>query len=77
MGVMGVQATPTDVMTSDLLARSTFYYNPLTPSDMAAFDSAFTLGEGAYEFINGSINIQGHDGLLPILEEVKKKKKVL
>jgi len=33
------------------------------------------LGEGAYEFINGNINILGHDGLLPILEDAKKKKK--
>ena len=74
-GITGVQVNPVDMITSDLLARSTFYYHPLTETDMAAFDSVFSLGEGAYEFINGNINILGHDGLLPILEDAKKKKK--
>ena len=74
-GTGGVQVTPTDVITSDALARSTFFYHPLTETDTAAFDSVFTLGEGAYQFMEGNINIVGHDGLLPILEDVKKKKK--
>jgi hypothetical protein len=73
MGVMGVQATPTDIVSSDLLAHSTFLYHPLTPYDMTAYDQ-FILEEGAYEFIERTINIRGHDGLLPILEEIKKKK---
>jgi hypothetical protein len=50
------------------------FYHPLTEYDMAAFDQ-FILEEGAYEFINGQINILGHDGLLPILEEIKKRHK--
>jgi len=50
------------------------FYHPLTEYDMAAFDQ-FNLGEDAYEFINGQVNILGHDGLLPILEEIKKRKK--
>jgi hypothetical protein len=37
---------------------------------MAAFGD-LTLGEGAYEFLNGSINLVGHDGLLPILKKMK------
>ena len=76
LGPGSVQVSPTDLMTSDQLARSTFFYHPLTPTDMGAFDE-FILEEGAYEFIDGTIGIRGHDGLLPILEEVKKKKKTI
>ena len=74
-GNTGVQVTPIDMMTSDGLCRSVFFYHPLTPTDMGAFDE-FILEEGAYEFINGRINILGHDALLPVLEEIKKKKKI-
>ncbi|MFA5345560.1 MAG: MBG domain-containing protein, partial [Candidatus Omnitrophota bacterium] len=49
-----------------------YFYHPLTPTDTAAFDSMFTLGEDAYSFMNGKININGHDGLLPILSGIKK-----
>ena len=42
---------------------------------MSAFDAVFTVGDGAYEFIGDSLNLVGHDGLLPILEDLKKKKK--
>ena len=41
---------------------------------MSAFDE-FELHEGDYSFLDGAINIIGHDGLLPILEKIKKKKK--
>jgi hypothetical protein len=51
-----------------------YFYHPLTPLDMSVFDE-FILEEGAYEFIEGAINILGHEGLLPILEDIKKKKK--
>ncbi|MFA5362932.1 MAG: hypothetical protein WC335_06810, partial [Candidatus Omnitrophota bacterium] len=51
-----------------------YFYHPLTVSDYSAFDS-FILEEGAYEFIDNSINLKGHDNLLPILENAKKKKK--
>jgi hypothetical protein len=74
-GPTGVVVLPIDMITSDALAHSTFYYNPLTPSDMAAFDSAFTLGENAYQFMDQNINIQGHEGLLPLLDEIIKKRK--
>ena len=43
-----------------------FLYHPLTPYDMSAFEE-FILGEGDYEFIEGAINIIGHDGLLDLL----------
>lgn len=43
-----------------------YFYHPLTPMDISAFD-ALTLGDDAYQFIGGSINILGHDGLLPRL----------
>jgi hypothetical protein len=44
-----------------------YFYHPLTPIDMSAFE-AFILEEGAYEFIDGKINIIGHEGLLPFLK---------
>jgi hypothetical protein len=50
-----------------------YFYHPLTPSDESAFEQ-FNLGEDAYQFIDGELNIVGHDGLLPMLEDIKKKK---
>jgi hypothetical protein len=50
-----------------------YFYHPLASSDYSAFDN-FILEEEAYEFIEDSINIKGHDELLPILEDAKKKK---
>lgn len=47
-----------------------FFYQPLTPVDTAAFD-ALAVDENAYQFINGSLNLVGHEGLLPMLDEVK------
>ncbi|MBI4972611.1 MAG: filamentous hemagglutinin N-terminal domain-containing protein [Candidatus Omnitrophica bacterium] len=44
-----------------------YLYHPLTPIDLSAFGE-FILEEGAYEFINGAINIIGHGGLLPFLK---------
>jgi hypothetical protein len=41
-----------------------YFYHPLTPIDISAFD-AITLGDDDYEFMNGAINIIGHEGLLP------------
>jgi len=35
--------------------------------DMSVFDQ-FNLGENAYEFINGKINIIGHKGFLPLIK---------
>ena len=53
-----------------------YLYHPLVELDTQAFDSEFNLEEGAYEFIDGVLNIHGHDHILPILEEVKKKRKM-
>jgi hypothetical protein len=44
----------------------------LTETNATAFD-AYTLDVNAYKFIDGSIDIVGHDVLLPILEDAKKK----
>ncbi|MCX5701740.1 MAG: MBG domain-containing protein, partial [Candidatus Omnitrophica bacterium] len=73
-GDMGVQAHPMDAFTSDLLMRSNLLYHPLTPSDMAAFD-ALIISDDAYTFIDGALNLIGHDGLLPLLDEIIKKRK--
>jgi len=43
-----------------------YFYHPLTPLDTSAFDS-LQLGNDAYQFINGSISIIGHEGLLPMV----------
>jgi hypothetical protein len=51
-----------------------YFYHPLTESDWSAFDE-LDLGDDAYQFMDGGIGILGHDGLLSILEELKKKKK--
>jgi hypothetical protein len=64
-----------DMISSYDFAGSTYAYHPLTETDMSAFGE-FDMEEGAYEFIGGGINIRGHEGLLPLLEEIKKKKKI-
>ena len=64
-----------DMISSYDSAGSTYAYHPLTETDMSAFDE-FNMEEGAYEFIGGDINIRGHEGLLPLLEGVKKHKKI-
>ena len=52
-----------------------YFYHPLTPYDMAAFD-AMALNAAAYQmFIDGTINLLGHEGLLPLFEEFNKKYK--
>lgn len=55
--------------------RLTLFYQPPTPMDMAAFDAAMGIGEGAYEFMGDSLNLVGHEGLLPVFEDIKKKSK--
>ncbi|MFA5157026.1 MAG: filamentous hemagglutinin N-terminal domain-containing protein [Candidatus Omnitrophota bacterium] len=50
--------------------RLVYFYHPITASAMNGFDE-FVLEEGAYDFIEGSLNIKGHQGLLPILEGIK------
>jgi len=52
------------------LAGPVFFYHPLTEADWSAFDQ-FILEPGAYEFIENSINLLGHEGLKPLLEEIK------
>ena len=43
-----------------------YLYHPLTPVDMSAFEQ-FTLTEGDYSFLDGALNLVGHEGLLPFL----------
>lgn len=49
------------------------FYHPLVESGMSGFEG-FILEEGAYQFIDGLLNINGHDGLLALLDNIKKKK---
>jgi hypothetical protein len=55
--------------------RLTLFYQPLTEMDSSAFDAAMGIGEGAYEFMGDSLNLVGHEGLLPVFEDIKKKSK--
>ena len=68
------QLNPIDFITSSDLFGPVYFYHPLTESDSSAF-AALEVSSDAYEFINGTLNLIGHDGLLPILEDAKKKKK--
>ncbi|MGE5279315.1 MAG: MBG domain-containing protein, partial [Deltaproteobacteria bacterium] len=66
------QINPFDLISSTDLTGPVYFYHPLVEANMSAYD-AFTLEEGAYRFIDQNINIVGHEGLLPILEETRKK----
>ena len=55
--------------------RLALFYQPLTEMDETAFDAAMGIGDDAYQFIDGSLNLVGHEGLLPIFDDIKKKKK--
>jgi hypothetical protein len=74
--LIGYQINAFDFMSSAQFAGPVYFYHPLTETDMSAFDT-FILDVGAYEFIDGNINMLGHDNILSILEEIKKKKKKL
>jgi filamentous hemagglutinin family protein len=75
-GLTTYRPTPFDLVSSSDLTGPTYFYQPLTPTDISAFDSQYNIEEGAYDFMDGSINMKGHEGLLPILEDVKKKRKI-
>ena len=47
-----------------------YFYHPLTPYDMAAFDSMI-LNASDYQFLNGSLNLTGHAGLMAMFEEFR------
>jgi len=64
-----------DLMSSSGFAGPMYAYHPLTETDMSAFDG-LNMEEGAYEFINGGINIRGHNGLQAMLMEIKKNKQL-
>jgi len=68
------QVAPFDLMTSSDIIGPIYAYHPITPTDDSAFETLI-VEEGAYEYIEGIINIRGHEGLLPILDEIIKKKK--
>jgi hypothetical protein len=46
-----------------------YYYHPLTPADMAAFD-AMILRDSDYQLINGSLSLIGHQDLMSMFEEL-------
>ncbi|MFH1128474.1 MAG: YDG domain-containing protein [Candidatus Omnitrophota bacterium] len=48
------------------LGGTVYFYHPLTPIDLSAFES-LNLGDDAYQFIGGAINIIGHDEHIPFL----------
>ncbi|MFH0876738.1 MAG: MBG domain-containing protein, partial [Candidatus Omnitrophota bacterium] len=66
------QINPLDLISSTDWTGPVYFYHPLTETNMAAFDQ-FTLEEGAYQFIEGNINIIGHANIPPMLEEIKKR----
>jgi hypothetical protein len=68
------QVNPFDFITSSDLYGPVFFYHPLTESDSSAF-AAMEVGADAYEFINGALNLLGHDGLLRMFDELDSKKK--
>lgn len=74
-GLIIYRPTPFDMVSSSDLSGPTYFYQPLTPTDITAFDSQYNIEDGAYDFMSGSINMKGHDGLLPMLEGIKKKRK--
>jgi hypothetical protein len=53
--------------------RPVYFYQPLTSFDMAAFDTMF-LTEDNLQFMNGEIGLMGHEGLLPGLDDERKKR---
>ncbi|MCM8830982.1 MAG: hypothetical protein NC918_02165, partial [Candidatus Omnitrophica bacterium] len=53
---------------NSFVAIPIYFYHPLTETDLSAFNE-FILEEGAYEFIDGAINILGHEGLFDWLKK--------
>jgi filamentous hemagglutinin family protein len=49
---------------------SVYFYHPLVETDMSSFDQ-FILETGAYEFIDGAINLSGHDAILNLFKQLK------
>jgi hypothetical protein len=50
-----------------------YYYQPLTPYDMAAFD-AMILSAADYQFLNGTLSLTGHAGLMSMFEELNNRR---
>ncbi len=50
-------------------AGPVYFYQPLTEMEMVAFEELI-VDEDAYEFIDGVLNIIGHEGILSIFEEI-------
>jgi hypothetical protein len=49
-----------------------YFYQPPTPYDMAAFDTMM-LGAQDLQFLNGFISLMGHEGLMPGLDERRRR----
>jgi hypothetical protein len=62
-------------ITSADSATPFFYgYHPLTPTDLTAFDG-ITLDVGAYDFIDGNLNLRDQNKLFPYYENNEELKK--
>jgi hypothetical protein len=55
--------------------RGLLFYHPLSPFDAAAF-AALQFGAESYILSGNTLNLNGHDGLLPIFDQIKKKRKI-
>lgn len=55
--------------------RGLLFYHPLSPYDAAAF-AALQFGAESYILSGNTLNLNGHDGLLPIFDQIKKKRKI-
>ncbi|MCX5698038.1 MAG: hypothetical protein NTU54_08770, partial [Candidatus Omnitrophica bacterium] len=51
------------------------FYHPITSTDSSELNQ-FVIEEGAYDFIDNSLNLRGHQNLSPVFDEIKKKNKL-
>ena len=56
-----------------LTPTGTYFYHPLTPSDITAFDG-IALDAGAYDFIDGKLGLKGDNTFSPFYQEDGKQK---
>ena len=68
------QINPLDLLSSTDLIGPVYFYQPLTETDSSAF-AQFEVKADDYQFLNGQLNLNNHDGLLPMFEQLEQKKK--
>ncbi|MCX5711891.1 MAG: hypothetical protein NTY47_02325, partial [Candidatus Omnitrophica bacterium] len=56
--------------------KGLLFYHALSPYDVSAF-TALEFGAEAYALSGYTLNLNGHDGLLPILDDIRKKRKFI